>query len=127
MTKSDRSNMFCKLRNLHNESDVEQNFVVKLLDVLGFTEDYVETKKTIPEETLGKGKKRHTYRPDYVTYLDKKHEKPVLIIDAKNPSDNAEAGLSDAQLYASIIRRKLKPPKPDQFSSAPMDLRLLSR
>jgi len=108
-------NKYCKLSNLHNESDVEQNFLVHLLDDLGFTEDYRKTKVSIHAIKIGKGKKRREYAPDYVCYLDKIHIKPVLIIDAKSPNVNAEDGVEDAQLYASVMRRTLAEPKPDQF------------
>ena len=121
----DKTNMFCKLKNLRNEADVEQFFIIKLLKALGFDDDFIETKKTIPEESLGKGKKKHRYHPDYLVYSDRRHEKPVLVIDAKNPHQNAEEGLSDAQLYASIIRRGLKAPKPEQYCVGTNGLRLV--
>jgi len=54
---ADISNKFCKLKNLKNESDVEQNFLVRLLDDLGFTEDYRETKSALPHFQIDKGKK----------------------------------------------------------------------
>lgn len=41
--------------------------------------------------------------------------KPVIVIDAKSPTEEVDEGVSDAQMYASILRRKLKEPKPDQF------------
>ena len=53
-------NKYCKLRNLENESAVEQNLLIPFLDELGFTEDYREPKKTIEEYSLGKGKKRRS-------------------------------------------------------------------
>lgn len=112
---SSPQNKFCKLSNLRNESDVEQNFLVHLLDELGFTEDYRKTKSSILAAKIGKGKKRREYSPDYVCYLDKSHTKPVLIVDAKSPNADAEDGVEDAQLYASVMRRTLSKPKPDQF------------
>ena len=110
-----RKNKYCKLANLRDESDVEQNFIVKLLDELGFTEDYRESKKTLKEVNIGKAKKKRPYVPDFVCYIDKKHELPVLIVDAKSPSENPEDGVHDAQLYASVIRRSLAEPKPEQW------------
>jgi hypothetical protein len=108
-------NKFCKLRNLRNESDVEQNFIVRLLDDLGFTEDFRETKSSLRPENIDKGRRRRLYVPDYVCYLDWAHKFPALVVDAKRPSGSAEEGVYDAQLYASILRRKLVQPKPDQF------------
>lgn len=108
-------NKFCKLPNLRNESDVEQNFVVRLLDELGFTEDYRETKASLRPESIEKGRRRRLYVPDYVCYLDTAHKLPVLVVDAKPPTGDAMEGVADAQLYASVLRRKLPDPKPDQF------------
>jgi len=111
----DTKNKFCKLANLRNESDVEQFFVLPLLKEFGYGEDYMETKATISEIKMGKGRSRKDYRPDYVCYSDKRHSKPVLIIDAKGRGESAEDGVSDAQLYTSIIRRRLDDPKPIQY------------
>ena len=108
-------NKFCKLRNLRNESDVEQNFLVRLLDDLGFTEDFRETKSTLRPLPIDKGKRRRTYVPDYICYLDRAHKFPVLLVDAKPPDGNALEGVFDSQLYASVLRRKLVEPKPEQF------------
>jgi len=111
----ERANRYCKLKNLRNESDVEQNLLVHLLDELGYTEDYRESKETIPEATIGKGKKRRGYHPDFMCYSDKGHLRPVLVIDAKHPTKSAEEGVDDAQLYTSVIRRRLDEPKPVQY------------
>lgn len=111
----DSKNKFCRYGNLKNESDVEQFFVSPLLQDLGFDPDYIETKKTIKEESIGKGAKRKSYAPDYICYLDKGQKKPALIIDAKAPNEDARSGMNDAQLYASVIRRDLDPPKPEQY------------
>jgi len=109
-------NKFCKLINLRNESDVEQNLLVRLLDELGFTEDYRKSKSSISATKIGKGKKRRDYCPDYICYIDKAHAKPVFIIDAKAPDVDANDGVEDAQLYASVMRRSLAGgTKPDQF------------
>ena len=114
-------NLFCKKSTLRNESDVEQFFLLPLLKesvqrtVTVYEEDYIETKKTIRETPIGKGKKKKSYKPDYICYADKKHLKPILVIDAKSPLEGAEDGINDSQLYTSIIRRKLREPKPVQY------------
>lgn len=118
-------NKFCKLKNLRNESDVEQNFVVPLLDELGYTADYRESKEIVPIVEIGKGRKRRGYFPDFVCYTDKIHRRPVLIIDAKHPDEEAEKGISDSQFYTSIIRRKLEPPKPTQYCIGTNGLNLI--
>lgn len=114
VTKQTR-NKYCALSALHNESDVEQFFVAPLLADLGYGPDFVETKASIREEAVGKGKKKKSYVPDYLAYTIRSKVKPVLVIDAKHPQESAEAGVADAQLYASVIRRKMAKPKPEQY------------
>ena len=109
------TNKYCALSSLRNESDVEQFFVMPLLIDLGYGPDYVETKATIKQLSIGKGKNRKLYVPDYVTYTIRSRKKPVRMIDAKHPHESAEEGVEDAQLYASVIRRTMSPPKPDQY------------
>lgn len=109
------ANKYCDLASLKNESDVEQFFVLPLLIDLGYTSDYLETKANIQKETIGKGKKRKQYFPDYLAYALKGKEKPILIIDAKHPNEAAGDGVEDSQLYASVIRRHMIVPKPDQY------------
>jgi type I restriction enzyme M protein len=108
-------NKFCKLKNLRNESDVEQFFVAPLLADLGYGPDYLETKTAITQVSIGKGKKKKSYIPDYLAYAVRSRTKPVLIVDAKHPDESAEDGVDDAQLYASVIRRRMAQPKPEQY------------
>ena len=51
-------NKFCELRNLRNESDVEQFFIAPLLKELEYTPDYQETKPQLTEESIRKGKSK---------------------------------------------------------------------
>jgi type I restriction enzyme M protein len=115
MTQQVLENKFCKARNLRNESDVEQNFLVRLLDALGFSEDFRETKATLRPLSIDKGRRKRIYVPDYVCFLDRAHKYPALLVDAKPPNGNAVEGVTDAQLYGSVLRRKLSEPKPEQF------------
>ena len=114
MTKQTK-NKYCSLSSLRNESDVEQFFVIPLLADLRFSPDYLETKATIPDVSAGKGKKKKSYAPDYLAYTARNKVKPVLVIDAKHPDEKAEDGVSDAQLYASVIRWRMAEPKPEQY------------
>lgn len=110
----DLKNKYCRLRNLNNETDVRELLLAPFLDELGFTEDYRETER-LPEKNIGKGKKKRVYKPDYVCYSDRAHNRPVLIVDAKSPKENAEEGVEDAQLYTAVVRRALDEPKPVQY------------
>lgn len=111
-------NKFCKLDNLRNESDVEQFLVSPLLSDLGYGEDYLETKGSIESVSIGKGRKKRDYAPDYLGYAVRSRVKPVLVVDAKHPDKSAEVGVEEAQLYASTIRRRMAEPKPEQYCVA---------
>jgi type I restriction enzyme M protein len=108
-------NKYCSLSAIRNESDVEQFFVSPLLADLGFTPDFVETKTSLRAVSVGKGRGKKSYIPDYLGYTSRGRVKPVLIIDAMHPDDSAESGVNDAQLYASVIRRRMTHPKPEQY------------
>ncbi len=122
-----RNNKFCEYRTLRNESDVEQFLVHPLLIFLGYTSSYLKTKTTLPRETIGKGSNRKTYVPDYLGYTTKRLDKPVIVVDAKHPNEPAEQGVLDAQFYASVLRRRIKEPKPGQFCIGCNGNRLLVR
>jgi type I restriction enzyme M protein len=110
-----RANKYCDRASLHNESDVEQHFIAPLLRELGYEPEFQVTKTHLTEESIRKGRKKKGYSPDYICYTDKAHKKPVLVIDAKHPEEDAEDGVNDAYLYTAILRRKLSDPKPMQF------------
>jgi len=115
MSTNRGKNKFCSLASLKNESDVEQFFVLPLLAELGYGADYLETKATIPSAVIGKGHHKKAYVPDYLAYSAKAKRKAVLVVDAKHPDESAETGVDEAQLYASVIRRRMALPKPDQY------------
>ena len=94
---------------------MEQFFVLPLLTDLGYGPDYLETKATVEQVVIGKGKQKRLYYPDYLAYARRGKEKPVLVIDAKHPNESAEEGIQDAQLYTSVIRRRMTSPKPEQY------------
>ena len=114
MAKNGQTNKFCSLKNMRNESDVEQTFIRRLLEDLGYTDDYIETKATAAQLNIGKQRKPRLYKPDFICFLDKKHKLPVITVDGKHPTADAEEGCADAQLYAAVMRRTLASPKPDQ-------------
>lgn len=93
-------NMFCRGRDLRNEADVEQFFLIRLLKDLGYKDKDIHAKETIKERIMGKGLKRKKYRPDYLLYINKD---PVIAIDVKHPEKNADEGLGDALTYARVL------------------------
>ena len=108
-----KENLFCSQSTLRNESDVEQFFVIKLLNDLGYNEENIHTKKTVSIKTIGKGKTKKEYRPDYLIYINKKI--PIICIDVKHPNISPDEGLKDALMYTREINGEYKGKNPIKF------------
>jgi type I restriction enzyme M protein len=89
-------NLFCKRSNLTNEATVEKWFVDPLLAYLGFGAEDQRLKTSIGELKIGKGSKSSLYKPDYIIEAG---SFPVLIIDAKAPSEDIEDWVWQCRSY----------------------------
>lgn len=78
-------NIFCEMKNLKNEADVESFFIDRLLSELKFPDEKIKRKKSIKELTIGYGSKQMNYKPDYVLFSK---EYPKIVIDAKSPTED---------------------------------------
>jgi len=105
-------NKFCEKSAPRNESDVEQFFVAPLLKDLGYKEINILTKHAIPAYVIGKGQKRQRHIPDYQLQIGKT---PVLIIEAKNPSEPIDKYVTEAQDYAALVNRGFIGKNPIRF------------
>jgi hypothetical protein len=79
--------MFCALKDLVTESDVEQKLLWPLLTTLfptglGLIPSDVLTKMSIRRLEVGKGTSRKLYFPDYMVVIA---GLPVLVVEAKAP------------------------------------------
>ncbi len=97
--------------DLHNESDVEQKLVYPLLVAdapfgFGISPAEVLTKHNIKRLTIGKGKERKSYFPDYLIQIA---GIPLLVVEAKDPSEDLAEGFREARLYASEINAIFHP------------------
>lgn len=108
-------NKYCSITDLGTESDVEQFLITPLLRDLGFPPALIQTKTSISQVHIDKGRRRRYYLPDYLVHITPEHSTPILVIDAKHPDENPLSGVIDAQLYASVLRRGLTSPKPEQY------------
>jgi len=97
-----KKNIFCIKENLRNESDVEQFFVKRLLEKLGYKDANIFTKLTLPYHSTGKGLKKRLHRPDYIMKINKIWS---LIIEAKHPEKDINEFVQEAQDYAVIVNR----------------------
>ena len=98
-------NLFCELVSLKNESSVETFFVNRLLDDLSYKDKNIRTKEAIDNFIISKGSKKTTYKPDYIIANGKT---PLLIIDAKHPSEDIYAHIEQCAHYCLILNRDKK-------------------
>lgn len=105
-------NKFCNKADLRNESDVEQFFIIRLLKDLGYKDSNILTKHAIPAYVIGKGQKKQKHIPDYQLQIGKT---PVLITEAKSPSEQVDKYVSESQDYAAIVNRGFIGKNPIQF------------
>src|SRR5688572_11886190 len=103
--------MFCELKDLITESDVEQKLVLPLLTTssplgLGYAISELRTKLSIRRFQIDKGKAQKLYYPDYLVLLE---GLPVLIVEVKTPGEDVVEALREARLYANELNA-LYPP-----------------
>jgi type I site-specific restriction endonuclease len=91
-----------KIEEIQNESDVEQKLIYPILVApkphgLGLSHSHIRTKQSIKAFQIEKRQKKKLYYPDYVIVVS---GLPVVIIEAKPPSDDLDEAYREARLYA---------------------------
>jgi hypothetical protein len=91
--------------NLITESDVEQKFIFPLLVEalplgLGIPAGCILTKSNVRRFAIGKGTEKKIYYPDYLITND---GFPLVVIEAKKPSEPLAEGYREARLYAEEL------------------------
>src|SRR5258708_31473167 len=97
--------MFCTLKELITESDIEQKLLWPLLTTsvpngAGLLVADILTKVNIRRLEIGKGSSRKLYYPDYMVVIA---GLPVLVVEAKAPGESIEQGLTEARLYCTEL------------------------
>lgn len=93
------------IEGLENESDVEQKLIYPILTRvapfgLGYKPNSIYTKKDIRKFDIDKGSSKKQYFPDYIVV---ENSFPVLIVEAKTPSESMEKSYREARLYATEL------------------------
>jgi hypothetical protein len=103
--------LFCEVKDLLNESDVEQKLISPILIAVppkgfGYNASDFRTKTDLKLVPIGKGASDKLYYPDYVIII---HGLPLLVIEAKHP--NVDIGMSrrEARLYATELNSYFPP------------------
>lgn len=97
------SNKFCRSDALSNEASVEQFFVARLLEDLGYEDNEIKPKTAISALPVGKGRKKEPYKPDFLIYGNKK---PRWIIDAKSTNENPDDFVDQGAGYCLAVNQK---------------------
>ena len=95
--------MFCRLNDLNNEAAVETFLVNRLLTRLGYPDSRIRTKESIESLPVPRGSSTEHYRPDYVL-LDSGNS-PVIVVDAKHPSEPIDSWIYQVVGYAGAVNR----------------------
>ena len=91
-----------QIDGLENESDVEQKFLYGFLTEpqplgLELPSSVIQTKANLRRFSIGKGAETKLYFPDYVIVM---FGLPLVVIEAKSPTESVEEGYRQARLYA---------------------------
>ncbi len=106
-------NLFCEKELLMNESDVENLFVRRLLELLEYEDRLIKTKKSLRDSVIGEGSKKRNYRPDYVCNFE---NKPKIVIEAKSPKENIDNYTYQVSGYALNLNKEFKGENPVRFT-----------
>ena len=97
--------LYCDFASLITESDVEQKFIYPFLTSespigLSLDDSKVLTKSLLRRKSIGKGQSQKYYFPDYLISI---RGIPVLVIEAKKPTEDLVDAYSEARLYAEEV------------------------
>ena len=104
-------NRFCDIRDLANESDVEQSFARRLLEELGYPDRAIRPKATL--ETLSVGRlARDSHKPDFALKVAG-HIRWIL--EAKRPEENLADHFEQARDYCDVINASYSQAEPVRY------------
>ena len=103
LTSADLSNKYCRSTDLTNEATVESFFVQRLLVDLGYEDREIKLKRSIEEVAIARGRKRESYKPDYLIVDGKS---PRWLIDAKETGVDIEGYTYQGAGYALGVNRR---------------------
>ena len=100
-----------QIDGLNNESDVEQKFLYRFLTEalpvgMGLPSSVIQTKANLRRFAIGKGVEMKLYYPDYVVVM---LGMPLVVIEAKAPTESVEEGYRQARLYAHELNALYQP------------------
>jgi type I restriction enzyme M protein len=95
-------NKFCDSNDLRNEADVEQSFVRRLLEELGYSDREILPKQSLDALTIGgmRGNPQESYRPDFGLRVSR-HIR--WIVEAKSPDEDLDRHEWQPRAYSVLL------------------------
>ncbi|AYR20420.1 N-6 DNA methylase [Alcaligenes faecalis] len=104
-------NKYCSYDTLHNEADVEQSFVRRMLEDLGYRDYEIRPKDSLQILTVGgmRGYRQANYRPDFAVLVDGRVR---CVIEAKQPGANLDDYEWQVRAYAILLNGEASDDRP---------------
>src|SRR5689334_13982671 len=95
-------NKYCDSDALRNEADVEQNFVRRFLEDLGYSDAEIRPKNSLDELVVGgmRGQPQQGYRPDFGLRVNRKVR---WIVEAKGPGESLDQHEWQPRAYCVLL------------------------
>lgn len=108
-----RQNIFSRLDDLKNEADVEQAFMRRLLEWLGYGDNAIRPKDSLTALTVGgmRGQSAN-YRPDFALKVGM-HVR--WIVEAKAPGENLDKHLWQPRGYCTLLNGEYREDNPVKY------------
>jgi len=107
-------NKYCSYDTLHNEADVEQNFVRRMLQDLGYSDREIRPKDSLRALTVGgmRGKRQALYRPDFALVVNNVVR---CLVEAKEPGTNLDDHEWQVRAYAVLLNGEAPDDRPVRY------------
>jgi type I restriction enzyme M protein len=95
-------NRFCRLADLRNEADVEQSFVRRVLEFLGYADAEIIPKESLRNLTVGglRGMPQALYRPDFALSVSGNIR---WIVEAKDTGEDLDRHVWQPRAYCVLL------------------------
>ena len=107
-----QKNKFCLLSDLSNEASVEQFFISRLLQDLGYRDRQIKPKNSLDKLATPAGRKKLMYRPDYALSVRKKIR---WILDAKGIEESLDDYIGQCSGYCLNLNQRYQNENPVEY------------
>jgi type I restriction enzyme M protein len=110
--KGVEANKYCTKTVLNNEASVEQFFVQRLINDLGYKDEEIKPKEALSSLVVSHGRKKEKYKPDYVFVCA---DRPRWLIDAKGTKEDVDDWAYQGAGYALQLNQQFKDEDPCKY------------